>query len=348
MRYPEFLKKNGTIGFVAPSFGCSTEPYRTAFNHALDKWKKEGYGIDIGPNCYENSGVGISNTPEKCAEELTEWYCRKENDILISCGGGELMCEVLPFVDFERIRKADPKWYLGYSDNTNMTYLLTTLCDTAAVYGPCAASFGMEPPHPSIKDTFALLRGKKLSFESYELYEKESLKSEENPLAPYNCTEPVRSRFFVPDSKVKLKESSEVKLQGRLLGGCLDCLANLSGTEFDRTREFCEAYREDGILWFLEACDLNVFSIRRALFQLKHTGWFAHTAGFVFGRSLNGGAMMDLDEAWAVLPVLEEYRVPVILDADFGHLPPAIPLICGSMAEIGGISGKITISMSLC
>lgn len=138
MRYPEFLKENGTIGFVAPSFGCSTEPYRTAFNHALDKWKKEGYGIDIGPNCYENSGVGISNTPEKCAEELTEWYCRKENDILISCGGGELMCEVLPFVDFERIRKADPKWYLGYSDNTNMTYLLTTLCDTAAVYGPCA------------------------------------------------------------------------------------------------------------------------------------------------------------------------------------------------------------------
>ena len=107
MRYPEFLKENGTIGFVAPSFGCSTEPYRTAFNHALDKWKKEGYGIDIGPNCYENSGVGISNTPEKCAEELTEWYCRKENDILISCGGGELMCEVLPFVDFERIRKAD-------------------------------------------------------------------------------------------------------------------------------------------------------------------------------------------------------------------------------------------------
>ena len=51
MRYPEFLKENGTIGFVAPSFGCSTEPYRTAFNHALDKWKKEGDGIDIGPNC---------------------------------------------------------------------------------------------------------------------------------------------------------------------------------------------------------------------------------------------------------------------------------------------------------
>ena len=29
MKYPEFLEKNGTIGFVAPSFGCSIEPYRT-------------------------------------------------------------------------------------------------------------------------------------------------------------------------------------------------------------------------------------------------------------------------------------------------------------------------------
>ena len=201
MRYPEFLKEKGTIGFVAPSFGCSTEPYRTAFDHALDKWKKEGYGIDLGPNCYENSGIGISNTTEKCGNELTEWYCRKENDVLISCGGGELMCEVLPHVDFERIRKADPKWYLGYSDNTNMTYLLTTLCDTAAIYGPCAASFGMEPPHPSIQDTFALLQGKKFTFKSYDLYEKEGLKSEENPLAPYHCTEPVSLRFFAPDRR---------------------------------------------------------------------------------------------------------------------------------------------------
>lgn len=32
MRYPEFLKDRGTIGFVAPSMGCTTEPYRSAFD----------------------------------------------------------------------------------------------------------------------------------------------------------------------------------------------------------------------------------------------------------------------------------------------------------------------------
>ena len=64
------------------------------------------------------------------------------------------MGEDLPYVDFEKIKEAKPKWYLGYSDNTNMTFLLTTLCDVASIYGPCAAAFGMEPWHPAIQDAF--------------------------------------------------------------------------------------------------------------------------------------------------------------------------------------------------
>lgn len=30
MRYGKFLPENGTIGFVAPSFGCNIEPYKSA------------------------------------------------------------------------------------------------------------------------------------------------------------------------------------------------------------------------------------------------------------------------------------------------------------------------------
>ena len=70
MRYPQFLKENGTIGFVAPSFGCNIEPYRTAFEHAKEIWSGMGYGLQLGPNCYEGRGIGISNTPELCAQEL--------------------------------------------------------------------------------------------------------------------------------------------------------------------------------------------------------------------------------------------------------------------------------------
>ena len=140
MKYGKFLPEKGTIGFVAPSFGCNIEPYKTAFDHSAEIWVQKGYNLNCGPNVYEGSGIGISNTPEKCAEEFNKWYVSKENDVLISCGGGELMCGILDYVDFDSIRQAEPKWFMGYSDNTNLTFLLTTLCDTAAVYGPCAAA----------------------------------------------------------------------------------------------------------------------------------------------------------------------------------------------------------------
>ena len=98
MKYGKFLPENGTIGFVAPSFGCNIEPYKSAFENAQKVWTKEGYSLSLGPNVYEGCGIGISNTPEKCAQEFNEWYEKEDVDVLISCGGGELMCEILPYV----------------------------------------------------------------------------------------------------------------------------------------------------------------------------------------------------------------------------------------------------------
>lgn len=347
MRYPAFLKEKGTIGFVAPSFGCNINPYKAAFLNAQKKFAELGYGIDLGPNCYKGEGIGISNTPEKCARELEEYYVRSENDCLISCGGGELMCEILPHMDFQKIKDADPKWYVGYSDNTNMTYLLTTLCDTAAIYGPCAAAFGMEPWHQAIGDTFSLVTGDKLQVESYGLYEKESLKDEEHPLEPYHCTEPLQIKIFAPTEDGTVKECENAKVEGRLIGGCMDCLVNILGTRFDGTKAFLEKYKEDGFIWFLEACDLNVFSIRRAMWQMENAGWFQYVKGFLIGRPILSEEMFGLNHFDAVLSTAQKYGVPVLMDVDLGHIPPMMPLISGSMASVEGADGKVKIQMQL-
>ncbi len=347
MRYPEFLPENGSIGFVAPSFGCSTEPYRTAFDNAIKKLEERGPRADLGPNCYAGCGTGISNTPQACGEELTEYYCSGKNDILISCGGGELMCETIGYVDFERIRAARPKWYMGFSDNTNMTFLLATLCDTASVYGPCAAAFGMEPWHESLEDAYRILRGQTETVRGYDSWEKEGIRDEEHPLAPYQTTEVKKLRIFVPakDEGV-LVEGSCAAMEGRLIGGCMDCLVNLTGTKYDKVREFAEHYKEDGLIWFLESCDLNVMGIRRAVWQMKNAGWFSHVKGFLIGRPLIfGQEMMGLDQYRAVWELLQELRVPVIMDADIGHLPPMLPLICGSYAKVNASGDALEVTM---
>lgn len=351
MRYPEFLKENGTIGFVAPSFGCNIEPYRTAFENARRRWSEQGFALSLGPNCFASDGTGISSTPENCGRELTEFYLSKENDCLISCGGGELMCEILEYVDFEAIRQADPKWFMGYSDNTNMTFLLATLCDTAAVYGPCAAAFGMEPLHPALTDAMQVLMGRKRLLESYGKWEKEGIKDEEHPTAPYQCTEELVIKGYLPDREpgkagTEMVPAESVEMEGRLIGGCMDCLVNLLGTRFDRVREFTERYKEDGFIWFLESCDLNVFGIRRAMWQMEQAGWFRHIKGFLIGRPLcYGQELMGLDQYSAVLPYVARHNVPVIMDVDLGHLPPMMPLVSGSIARISAKSDSLKIAM---
>ncbi len=356
MRYPAFLRKNGTIGFVAPSFGCGIEPYRSGFQNAQRRWREQGFRLQLGPNCYAGEGVGISNTPEKCGEELTSYYCDKNNDCLISCGGGELMCEILDYVDFEQIRKAPPKWYLGYSDNTNFTFLLTTLCDTAAVYGPCAAAFGMDPLHPALEDVMLLLEGKKLTMQGYDRWERESLKDEEHPCEPYNLTETSVIKYWLPDGRTNVESlrkdavaKTEIVFSGRLLGGCMDCLVTLLGTRYDKVAEFIKRYQEDGIVWFLEACDLNLMSIRRAMWQMEHAGWFENCKGFLIGRPRIGMGVEEfgIDHYQAVCDMLYSYRVPVLMDLDIGHLPPSMPLICGSMARVASDGSTYRVEMSM-
>ena len=353
MRYPEFLKNAGTIGFPAPSFGCSIEPYRTSFDHALKVFRKKGFHTLPGPNAYAGDGIGISTSPQKCGEEFTQMMLSDRCDVLISCGGGELMCEILEFVDFSAIARAKPKWFMGYSDNTNLTYLLNTLCDTASIYGPCASSFGMKPWHPSITDAWKLLRGKKFTSTGYDRYETESLKDEKHPLAPYSCTEPRKLLLWHPETGriTGAGESvgcAEARFSGRLIGGCLDILANLCGTRFDRTKEYAERYAADGFIWFLEACDLNVFSIRRAIWELSNAGWFSHVNGFLIGRPHAGQEeLMGLDHIHAVTDLLASFRVPILLDADIGHMPPMMPLISGSMAHVTANAEAGTMSLSM-
>lgn len=347
MRYGNFLSENGTIGFVAPSFGCNIEPYKSAFENAKKIWTKAGYSLSLGPNVYEGCGIGISNTPEKCAQEFNEWYEKEEVDVLISCGGGELMCEILEYVDFEKLRCSRPKWFMGYSDNTNLTFLLATLCDTASIYGPCAAAFGMRPWHESLKDAMGLLTGMCKKVHNYDKWEKEGLKTEDKPLEPYNVTEQFQLRTWTKESLIENKqEDSEVVMKGRLLGGCLDILSTLCGTKFDKVEKFNDKYKEDGILWFFEACDLNPLGIRRALWQLDAAGWFKNTKGFLVGRPYcYGEEEFGLDQYRAVIDVLSKYNVPIVMDLDIGHLPPMMPLVCGSVAEAAVKDNSITVNM---
>ena len=352
MRYPKMLPDGGTIGFIAPSFGCAIEPYATRFEHALKLFGEMGYKTVLGPNCHASDGLGISNLPKLCAEELNEYMTREDIDLIITCGGGELMCEILPYVDFDRIAAAEPKWYMGYSDNTNYIFLSAILADTAAIYGPCAPSFGRVPLHSSVSEALDLACGRITSVSGYELWEKPEEGSgeseiEPDPLEGYALNEEPLYRYHLPGSgRILTGEEAEepVTLRGRLLGGCVDILTLLVGTKYDKVDAFLEKYKDDGILWFMECCDLDPLSARRAYWQMREAGWFRYAKGFLIGRPRRfGEEAMGVDQYNAAVDILSPLGVPVIMDLDIGHLPPMMPIISGALADVTALGNRITI-----
>lgn len=345
MKYPKFLPENGTIGLVAPSCGAGFEPYISTQKAGIEYFKGLGYHISEGPNIWKGEGIGISSTPENCGKELTDFYCSGENDMLISCGGGELMCETVDHIDFYEVMKAEPKWFLGFSDNTNFTFLLNTICDVASIYGPCLGSFGAEKLHQCHQDCIDVFTGKKLEVSGYDTFELVSLKTDDNPYAGYNLDSKKELKLYMGDKKVDELPAFE----GRLLGGCCDCLTNLCGTKYDHVASFNDEYEDEGIIWFLECCDFNVMTIRRALWNLDRAGWFENAKGFIIGRPLTAFG----EESWgitaleAVTAILGKYNVPIIQDADFGHLNPTMPIISGSHAKVKVVDGNITMKYEL-
>ena len=377
MRYPEFIKANATLGFIAPSFGCaSLEPYYTRFQNALSFFESQGYTAIVGPNVYLEDGIGKSTTPEKCGAEINEFFTGETCDAILSVGGGETMCEDLEFVDFDAIAASKPKWFMGYSDNTNLIYTLATICDTAAIYGPNASSFGMRPLHPYLQDTMAVLSGQSLTAHNYDAWEIEGLDSPENPTATLNCTEPFQMSVYYNGQLLTPKNaaapgalaadaslasdacvanvslvpgaSTEFSVSGRMLGGCLDILCVLCGTRFDHTKEFIEKYDADGTIFFLESCDLNPLAIIRGLWQLKNAGWFKNTKSFLFGRPLHiNENLMGIDCRQAVIHVLGDLDVPIFFDLDIGHLPPQMPIISGAIGTIHAKGNSVSIDYDL-
>lgn len=322
MKQPEFLTYKSTIKMIAPSFGVDSMPYSARYEGSLKNLKRLGFQIEEGENVHLSLGEVASNTAKKRAEEFMDAYLDKKVDAIFSVGGGELMVDILPYIPFRSLKKAKPKWFVGYSDNTNLVFPLTTICDVVSIYGPCATTFYEKPLKLSEKSTMKMLFGQK-KFKGYEAFGEEI----NDPSDPFR-------RLNLDCKKTITPVNYTVPFHGTLIGGCLDCLLTLCGTKFDKTKAFQKKHPE-GLIWFLEACDLSPLSIRRGLFQLLQAGWFENAKGFIIGRPLNIDSVnFGIDHIKAVKDILEPLNLPLLLDIDLGHLPPMLPMKSGAECTV--------------
>ncbi len=353
IKRPEYIKKGDTIGITAPSFGPGIEPYSLLYPIAKENIAKRGYDVIDGETVFRTDGIGIATDPEFAAKELMDFYKRGDIDAIISAGGGELMNETITYVDFDELREYRPKWFMGYSDNTNFVFPLVTITGVQAIYGPCISEFAMNWQDTQ-RDSFALLEGTKSSFDGYRRFvdpedenpfDGEPVYTDENLRAPYKFNADRELVTYLPGDGGLIRAGSEpVHMEGVLLGGCLDIISNLIGTRFDRVEEFIK--ENPDIIWVIEACDLSPMSIRRSLWNMREAGWLEGARGFIIGRPRESWKqeMMGVDQYNAVTDVLKNMGVPVIMDAEIGHIDPMLPVIMGARAVVRAAGNDLNVT----
>lgn len=321
MIYPKWLKENDIIGITAPSAGAGekrSEEMALAYQH----FKAAGFKVE------ETKSVRSDTEPSAPAQvRAAEWKAMAERDdialILLACGG-DFLYEMLPYTELESL-KAYPKWVQGFSDPTGLLFGITTKLDIATIYGGNCTSFGMKKLHPSLQENIRLWKGELNAQESFALYEAQRLDGTDG----YNLTTPVNWKT----------PNGAVDVSGRLIGGCMESLLDLIGTPYEAACDFVTRYQADGCIWYFDIFALSAESVYRGLLHMKAAGWFKGAKGFIFGRVLFPSTDVYMTYEDAVVGALGK-DMPIVMEADVGHVNPRMTFVNGCMAHIKSNDGK--------
>lgn len=328
MRYPENLKIEDTIGICAPSKGNQDPEKIEALEKAIKQFKSMGYKV-IETASVRKDEQGRSAPAEIRAKEFMELWKNKEVKLIIYAGGGDFLMEMLDYLDFDKLKNSTPKWTQGFSDITHLSFLLNTICDIPSMYCENVKDYGMTPLYRNLTDCLKIESGEEILQTSFEKYQKEI---EDNEDGTYHLTSDVKWQNITGEEKIEI--------EGRAIGGCLDCLDTLIGTEFDKVKEYIEKYKDDGTIWFMECYEMNTPLLERTLWKMKHAGYFKYCKGIIFGRPLIMREDYDVTEHQAILDAIGDLRIPIITGADIGHLPPQLAITQGAILKITSQNGK--------
>lgn len=331
MNYPQDLKLGDTIGICAPSGGIIKPEKVKKLEFSKKALEEMGYKVIETPHV-RTEEKGRSASAQIRAQEFMELYENKEVKLIIFATGGDFLCEMIDYLDWERLKKLPPKWLQGYSDITGISFLFNTILDIPTMYCQTIKDYSMKPLFRNLTDALNIVSGKEVVQNSFEKYEKEWQKEIFTPTDGYNLTEKVEWKNVLGGDKIQIK--------GRTLGGCLDCIQAYIGTKYDRVKEYIENHKEEGTIWFLECFEMGTADLYRFLWEMKNAGYFKYCNGIIFGRPLFIRNDYDIEFNQTAKDALEELEIPIICDADIGHVAPQMAIVNGAILKITSENGK--------
>lgn len=246
-------------------------------------------------------GRYLAGNDDSRALDLMNAFTSSEYSGVICTRGGYGSARLLPLLDFDALRKADPKIFVGFSDITALQSALWQECQLISFSGPqLARGFGNNQMDIFSKNFwFAMLRG--------ELWN--------TPLA-------------APDNSEWMEPRRHGAASGTLLGGNLAVLTSLCGTRW--TPSFKNA------VVILEEIDEPPYRIDRMITQLVQSGCFEGVRGVLLGAFSQNTKEGSSDWGSLAAEVIGNAipDIPVAYGAPYGHTGPCWTLPLGAHAEI--------------
>ena len=375
MRYPENLKIGDTIGICAPSAGIAESEKIEKLEAAEKQLKEMGYKIKETKSVRKDEN-GRSASGKIRAKELMELLEDDEVKLIICATGGDFLIDILDYLDFEKLKNIKPKWIQGFSDITGISFLWNTILEIPSMYCQTIKDYAMRPLFKNLTNALEIESGKEIIQKSFPLHEKSWDELEEdlenmtkeaegqnkNIIEDLDISKDPNSINNIESSEelnvcdlreetyqYNLTEKTEwknlygkrkIKIKGRTLGGCLDIIREFFGTKYDNINNYIEKHKEEGIIWFLECFEMTSPEVYRVLWQMKNAGYFNNCSGIIFGRPCMIREDYGMSFNQAVEETLESLDIPIICDADIGHIPPQMAIVNGGILEITSEDGK--------
>ncbi|MCL6457055.1 MAG: LD-carboxypeptidase [Gorillibacterium sp.] len=128
------ISKGDTIGIVSPSHVASIERYE----HIITIIESKGFRVKVGENFYKNT-YGYSATETERADDFNNMIF-DEDVKMVFFGGGNGGNELLPYIDYEGIKK-HPKIFCSYSDGTTILNAIYAKTMLITYYGQAPGTF---------------------------------------------------------------------------------------------------------------------------------------------------------------------------------------------------------------
>lgn len=327
VRFPAPLQPGDRIGVTSPSAGVQ-EKFRPRLEYCLDWLRKQGYEVVVG-ECMDGSGI-VSAPVRQRADELTAMLTDPSIKAVVPPWGGELAIDLVAALDYDAIAAAEPTWFVGYSDISTLLTPLTLRTGIATLHGQNLIETPVRVPEPQLHwlEVVSAPAGATLTQGAAPLHKAAMFDPIDKvpDFGEWTLDQPGTWSLLDPGA-------GPLRASGRLIGGCVETMAPLAGTEFGDFRAFADAHAPEGLIVYVEVCEHTAADAAREFSGMRLAGWFDRANAILVGNT-HAAASGDFSQHDAVRFALGDLGVPVVLDVDCGHVAPRLALVNGALATV--------------